>query len=412
MSRRSGGWMACVLGVLAGVSCSNPKPNVGGETHWLLQCMGPDDCGDEGLSCICGVCTHVCSGSDACAIEGEAEAACFDRSSPLLVRRCDDTAAEIATGVCLAQCAAGSECGAEQECVDGACVPAPGGAVDGGSYVPSRDEIDSFLDASTDLDWSTPIEAPTAQLTIAGGDERITGTWVERDCDPASPDQRPLDGCVRLTISRDGTGAVSGHLQVERTANAAVRLNRRPPLAEGLPPVDPAVGYPPGMDPIAYGSLIWEFTPGVAYRILDGRVEDGRFTFTGSTMDLWHDWCVQQTSYRWMVGDHAFAFCAPPDRALWQEMDEGKVVLCTPADLLEPLCAAPGGSLLPCTCLGAGDPRCGGAFCACSDSGCDADVRLLQYRVELSMQGDTMTGQWVDHRRLLSWSVTLQRGMR
>jgi hypothetical protein len=307
--------------------------------------MGADDCGDEGLSCICGVCTHVCSGSDACAVEGEAEAACFDRSSPLLVRRCDDSAAEAATGVCLAECTTGSGCGAEQECVDGACLPARGVAVDAGSYVPSREEIDSFLDASTELDWSTPIEAPTPQLTIAGGDERIAGTWVERDCDPANPISRPPYGCVQLTIAQDGTGAVSGHLKVDRTWNAAIRLGRQPRFAEGLPPVDPGVGYPPGMDPTSYGSLIWEFMPGIAYRIL-------------------------------------------------------------------PLCAAATGSLVPCMCISADDPRCGRAYCTCTDAGCDADVQVLQYRIELSMHGDTMTGQWVDHMRLEPWLITLQRVMR
>ncbi len=411
MNRRSGGWIPCVLAALAGVACSSPRPNVGGETHWLLACMGPEDCGDEGLSCICGVCTHVCSGSDACAIEGEVEAACFDRSSPLLVRRCDDTAAETATGVCLAECAAGSECGAEQECIDGACVPARGGAVDARSYVPSREEIDAFLDASTELDWSTPIAAPTPQLTIAGGDERITGTWVERDCDPANPISRPPYGCVQLTIAQDGTGAVSGHLQVDRTWNAAIRLGRQPLFAEGLPPVDPGVGYPPGMDPTSLGSLIWEFLPGVAYRILDGRIENGRFTFTGSTMDLWHDWCVQQTSYRWMVGDHAFSFCVPPDRELWEGMDESKLSLCKSGDLT-PLCAAPDGSLLPCMCISGDNPSCGRPYCACTDAGCDADVQLLQDRVELSMQGDTMTGHWVQYGRDEHGPITLQRVMR
>jgi hypothetical protein len=400
-------WIPCVLGALA-VACSSPRPNVGGETHWLLACNGPDDCGNEGLSCICGVCTRVCSEDGACA--GSVDAACFDLSSPLLVRRCGGSEAETSAGVCLAECTLASECDAPQVCVDGACVPSTSDAPDAGSSAPSREEIDSFLDASTGLNWSTPIAAPVLRPTIAGADARLTGTWVERDCDPAEPAQLPPFGCVRLTIEQDRLGAVTGRLQVDRTAQAARRLGETPPFAGEVALVDPDIGYPPGMSPSSYWELTWKFPAGIPYRILDGHFEDGRFTFSWSKTDLWHDWCVQQTSHRWMIGDHAFAFCAPQDREQWGTLDEGMLVLCTSADF-EPLCA---GGLTPCVCVGGDDPRCSHAYCRCDEAGCDADVLLWRFRVELSVDGDVMTGRWLGATAIGhdNWSGTLQRATR
>jgi hypothetical protein len=113
-----------------------------------------------------------------------------------------------------------------------------------------------------------------------------------------------------------------------------------------------------------------------------------------------------QTSHRWTFGDHAFAFCVPQDRSRWAELDEGTIVLCTSADF-EPLCSLPAGDVVPCVCQ-EGGPRCSPAFCRCDDDGCDADVEWDLIQVQLTVDGDTMTGSW-SHRSSPPWTGSLRR---
>ncbi|WP_437732481.1 alpha/beta hydrolase family esterase [Sorangium sp. So ce1335] len=87
--RPSGVAAACLLASVAGAvllvpGCRDMGPRTGSETNFLTSCDA--GCGD-GLSCICGVCTRVCSAADQCAAlasgaacvaaaERPAEAAC------------------------------------------------------------------------------------------------------------------------------------------------------------------------------------------------------------------------------------------------------------------------------------------------------------------------------------------------
>jgi hypothetical protein len=396
--------------VLFGSACSKPTvPEVGSESHWLAECSVGEDCGD-GLSCVCGACTRMCSVDATCA--GDVPAACYDLSSPALVQRCEGSEGQPSSGVCLRECVEASECAANKACIEGACVPRlasdpvvqpDGGMSDGGGAL-SRAELDELLSMDTSVDVSTPLSPPTLVSGVRGGDETITGTWVEESCDPAGASADRPWGCVRLTLARDAAGKVTGTLQTERTA---VPEGFSDPAGPYPPAEDPDVGYPLGAAPETYGSHAYGFPPGIPYRVLDGRFEVGRLTFAWSPFDLWNDWCELQTSYPWTVGERAFAFCVPQDKALWTEIDEGKIVLCTTVDL-EPFCSGGGDGVLPCACIGDGNlPRCSSAYCQCDDEGCRADVGQLLTRVELVVEGETMTGSW--RHRYRDWRGTLRR---
>ena len=398
-----------LLLLLLSAACSTPSmPNVGSESHWLAECSVGQDCGD-GLACICGACTRRCSMDAACA--GDIPAACYDRSSPALVQRCEGSEDEPSAGVCLRECVQSSECAESKACIEGACVPrlasdpvsAPvGGTSDGGADPLSSAELDELLSMDTAVDRSTPVSSVPRLSGVSGGDESITGTWVEENCDPAEAVAERAWGCVQLTLARDASGAVAGTLQIDGTALTDRPLDPAPPYP---PAKDPNVGYPLGADPRTYTEYVNVLPGGIPYRVLDGHFDNGRLTFAWSPYDLWHDWCALQTSYRWMVGDHAFAFCVPQDRTQWTELDEGRIVLCTSADF-EPLCSS-GDDLLPCPCLEEGHPRCTPAYCQCDDTGCDANVGWFLNQVELSVDGETMTGSW--RSALYGWSGTLHR---
>lgn len=392
-------------------SCSSPRgPVVGGETHWLSACTADDECADENLSCTCGTCTRACSGNDPCA--GGPPAACFDRRSPLLLQRCGGNEAELSAGVCLLECTSSSECLTNHACVKGACVPAvavgDAGTAQAGSSAPSSVRISDFDSVNDNVDWTVPTRVPTLQSVVAGGDARITGTWLESGCDPTAPPDVPPWGCVRMMLAQSSAGDVTGTLQIDRAPDPdAEPPIRAAPEGGYAPAEDPDVGYPPGVDVKDYLDLRGNFQTGLPYRVLDGSFENGRLTFVWSTLDLWHDWCVMQNYYQWRIGDHSFSFCVPQNRDEWTGIDEGKIVLCTSADF-EPLCSNTQGELLPCSCIaGDGNPRCSPAYCHCDSGGCDADVHALQVHTAFMVDGDTMTGSWQTHGD--GWSGVLRR---
>jgi hypothetical protein len=282
----------------------------------------------------------------------------------------------------------------------------PVSSPDGGTSTLSRAELDELLSMDPSVDFSTPVSSPTPVSGVSGGDETITGTWAEESCDPAEPKLDRPWGCVRLTLARDSTGNVTGTFQTERTTVP----EGLPDVAGPLPPAeDPDVGYPLGAAPETYAGYVHAFPPSIPYRVLDGRFEAGRLTFAWSPLDLWNDWCALQTSYRWTVGERAFALCVPQDRAQWEQLDEGKIVLCKTDDL-EPFCSGSGGPL-PCACIGDGPlPRCGPAYCQCDDARCRANVGRALFRVELFVEGETMTGSWRRQDSGHEWRGTLRRG--
>lgn len=398
--RRDGAWPLLPVLLLLVCACSNDtKPRAGGETHWLLACVSDDDCGDEHLTCVCGTCTRACSDSEACRMRGEPAAACFDTQSPLLLQRCEDRAGELTGGICLLDCEAGAACGTGRACDEGACVPSTGDDA-GSPAAPAEDSgtvsVDDFDDVSESVQWDVPIQAPPLLAAITGGDARIIGRWLESACDPAALPELSPWGCLRLEVIQSAGGEIAGTVQFIHAQDAVGPL----PAVQ-----NPDVGYPTN-DPQSYFQLT-NITAGVPYRILDGHLDNDRFTFVWSPFDLWHEWCALQSPHRWTIGDHAFSFCVPQDREQWSALDEGKIVLCTSADF-EPLCSNPRGELLPCPCVEVGgNPRCSPNYCQCDDARCDANVRFIQYQVELALAGDVMTGRW--HGLSESWSGSLTK---
>jgi hypothetical protein len=409
-------WLLPLAAVFAATACSSPRAEVGGETHWLSSCSATSECGESGLLCICGVCTRECGEDDACA--GGATAACFDRRSAPLVSRCGGDESELSAGVCLADCSDDTPCGAEQGCIAGACVPAASGAA---SF--SRTEIDALLSMDLRQDRSTPIQLPEPSEIIEGADARLMGTWIE-ECDPSTfvELQRDLNlyGCLKIMIEDDPQGRAIGYIEIERTAEQSAEYRDATAGVyrlehdsfDGLPPVeDPELGYPLGVDPNEYLWLGGHNIAGVPYRVLDGVLDADRFSFTWSGYDLWRDWCAQQTSYRWTMGEHAFSFCVPSDRTQWEAIDSGKLALCASADF-EPLCEEEWGGQVPCPCL---DSRrgtdesalCDAPACHCDDSGCKANLQMGTARVELAIAGDRMTGTW--NAGLLTIPLTFRR---
>jgi hypothetical protein len=336
--------------------------------------------------------------------------ACFDTQSPLLLQRCEDRAGELTGGICLLDCEAGAACGSERACDEGACVPAAraadasasdppsnepppdAGASDQPSNRPPPPNVDDFDDVSDGVEWDMPIQSPPLSSAIAGG-ARIVGLWLEMGC--GLPQTKARWGCMRLEVTADTSGEVTGTVQFDSPQSS---------FGPFPPAQDPGVGYPTA-DPSIYIALA-EGLSNVPYRILDGRFENDRFTFKWSPYDLWHEWCGLQTPYRWTIGDHAFSFCVPQDRAQWEGIDEGKIVLCTSA-AFEPLCTDSSEATWPCLCqTGAPNPRCSSNYCQCDDASCDANVRLGVH-VELMLQGDDMTGSFSGGGE--NWTGTLRR---
>ena len=241
------------------------------------------------------------------------------------------------------------------------------------------------------IDWGTTIATPPLPEAISGGDARLVGTWVEPECDPKAAQDNPPFGCVQLTIVDDSAGSFTGTLEIIRSQDS---VDFPAPLAGGYPSPDPEVGYPQGVEPAAYWDLLYNLAAGFPYRALDGHFENDQLTFTWSPYDLWHEWCRLQVSYSWIIDDHAFSFCVPQDTDQWAELDEGRIVLCTSAEI-QPLCSLPSGEVEPCVCLSGPAERCTPAMCSCDSTGCDADVHSLQFRMTLTLDGDILTGGWI-----------------
>ena len=114
---------AVLLCVLVGCSQSSPRSGGDSESHFLQSC---DDQCDEGLSCICGVCTKGCQDLEPC-LELADSASCG-----LLPASCNDAPGPRA---CQVQCERDRDCeglGPQLSCRAGACRPRPPQPVDGG----------------------------------------------------------------------------------------------------------------------------------------------------------------------------------------------------------------------------------------------------------------------------------------
>ena len=121
--------IAAALLVLAAGCKHNTTGEVETETHFLRSCQ--DAC-DQGLTCVCGVCTATCSGDAACAKHG-ANATCMTTPAA-----CDS---EVASA-CDVECTADRDCralGASYACTKGRCrgAAAPDAAGTGAQVPPA-----------------------------------------------------------------------------------------------------------------------------------------------------------------------------------------------------------------------------------------------------------------------------------
>jgi hypothetical protein len=387
-----------LLAALASVGCSSPRPQLGGETHWLRSCWSDDECGDA-LSCICGSCTRTCHEDDSCA--GGRPAACYEQDSPLLLQRCAGNSPDVkaAAGVCLPLCANDDQCSGGKRCEEGACVPAEstadaGKALDASSVRtgPGR-TISDFDDVEVDVPAEGEVTLPKLSTTIDGADaQSLVGTWHGQDCEP--PDGDPTaPSCPQLVISEDASGEVSGFLQFSNG-----------PLPPPFPPAsDPDVGYPPGLSAAEVNELRINPRSGPHYPLRDARFEDGVLTFKWSVKDLFEDWCELQTAQPWTIEGHTFYFCGPQDPAQLAALDPVKRSLCVSAQR-GPWCVAADGIELPCPCLLDNSPQCTVAVCRCDHGGCEADTRSQASMATFSVAGDTMSGGWA------AWTNTAPLG--
>jgi hypothetical protein len=182
-------------------------------------------------------------------------------------------------------------------------------------------------------------------------------------------------------ISRSAAGEVTGAVQYYNFGE--------PTLGPFAPVTEPEVGYPTELVPEQYSTAM-NFQPGVAYRLVDTRFENGVLTASWSSFDLWHEWCRLQEPHLWNVEGQGYYFCVSQDVASWAGMDEGKVALCRPLEF-GPLCPGPFGRSEPCMCVVTNTTTCFGTVCRCTRDRCDADLRE-RVVVELTVDGEQMAG--------------------
>jgi hypothetical protein len=131
------------LALLLIASCQSlDSPQAGSETHFLRPCEG--SC-DNGLECICGVCSRACLGERHCA--ELPFASCTALGPRVAERRCDDTPFD---AICDVGCLVDADCGAlsaASRCDNGYCREEPQTPVErpANSCLPSNVAPDDVL---------------------------------------------------------------------------------------------------------------------------------------------------------------------------------------------------------------------------------------------------------------------------
>jgi hypothetical protein len=285
-----------------------------------------------------------------------------------LTERCSSSSTAAEPGICLALCETDADCRLGETCWFDACVPSLT-SVEPPESAATPDASDYF-DVDTDVDFSQPVSLPTPELAIDGFADELVGEWSGRG-EPLTAYSGPSDAGARLVIS-ESAGAVVGEFHWEF---GLIDGGSFPgPFAAAR---DPDVGYPTEVDAENYGGLRWP-NPRIPYRLFDGALTAGRFTFWTSTLDLWSNWCSAQTPYPIDI-DGRRAFRCVPESATESNTDPGKFKLCSSV----------GGGL--CT-KDNGDPVCGVSYCECSSSACAAALRNNTIVVDLELSGTTMKG--------------------
>jgi hypothetical protein len=105
-------WCAGVL-----LSSCEQSGQLGSETNWLAPCQPGAHCSKG--ACVCGICTSVCGGDEACA--GTPAARCIESGTEPHSTLC--AADRSVAGVCAATCDTSRDCPAGARCVASVCVP-------------------------------------------------------------------------------------------------------------------------------------------------------------------------------------------------------------------------------------------------------------------------------------------------
>ena len=115
-SLRKSAILACLLSAI-GCKDQTPEHRVGSETNFLLHCS--TKC-DTGLTCLCGVCTRACTGTNECS-SLSSDATCV----PIVYSPTSEAAASCNVGAtCELSCVANRDCdtlGSEYRCETGFC---------------------------------------------------------------------------------------------------------------------------------------------------------------------------------------------------------------------------------------------------------------------------------------------------
>jgi hypothetical protein len=258
----------------------------------------------------------------------------------------------------------------------------------------------AFADVNIEADFTQPVELPPPVTTIAGDSASIVGSWVElsRDGSVCTPATGPYIGsCFHLDIQKDDAGAVEGTIHEDTPYTG---MGTPPAVIGPFPPAtDPSIGYPPSVSPNDYIAAE-QLSPNIDYRILDGVVDSGSFTFWFSPLDLWSTWCALQTPYAWNVGGVTKYRCVPQTVTV-ADTDVGKFDLCTSSFGGDnPQCTDINGFVTPCACL-SGDggilneslPGCvAGTVCECSAMQCRANLRAGEIDATLTLGGGKLVG--------------------
>ena len=181
--------------LVALLSCGAPTPsapNVGTNSNWLKLCVDDGECGSE-TSCQCGACTTSCNDTSVCA--GLADARCAASTDPAAWAQCGSRNPSLSAGLCLPRCAPG-ECGADQACVEGACVLATLPDVELCREVTDRDPADRAREDE--------LLALVQALRADGGVSCVAGATGSPPSTPAPPlrlDPRLL--CTARVLAAD-----------------------------------------------------------------------------------------------------------------------------------------------------------------------------------------------------------------
>jgi hypothetical protein len=197
-----------LLGSLAviGACASTTQPDPDGQTHWMTRCDENADCGE--LSCICGVCTELCTANDECS-SGESVATCQTAANVLDTTVC--TTRQAAASVCVPLCDGQSDCNivaSDLMCLDnGVC------AIDDLPLQEGDSSVSEIVDAG-DRDATVDEEDPLPP--DAGPITSIQAACNEQgDLEGIGPFEIVASGEVGggLSIAPDGTVFAMGSLE-------------------------------------------------------------------------------------------------------------------------------------------------------------------------------------------------------